>query len=159
MAASKPGPKQQPASLKILNGRSEGRDSGGRPVKTPPAFTRLAPEPPEWFTPEALAEWNRVVPELQRLEITKTVDRAALAAYCATWARLVAAQMEILRDGMFVVGSMGQPVKSPAVAVAESASKELRAWCAEFGFTPSAEGNLNVGVTADGGDDGDPFAS
>jgi P27 family predicted phage terminase small subunit len=154
-----PGPKPQPANLKILNGRSDGRDSGGRPVKIPPAFVRLAPEPPEFLTPEALAEWNRIVPELQRLEIVKTIDRAALASYCETWARFVSAQMDIRADGMYVTGSQGQPVKSPAVAIAEAASKELRAWCAEFGFTPSAEGNLNIGAPADGGDDGDPFAS
>lgn len=157
--ATQPGPKPKPANLKILEGRSDGRDSGGRPVKTPPAFVRLAPEPPEFLTPEALAEWNRIVPELQRLEIIKTIDRAALAAYCETWSRFVAAQMTIRADGMFVEGSQGQPVKSPAVAVAESASKELRAWCAEFGFTPSAEGNLNIGLGSDGGDETDPFAS
>lgn len=154
-----PGPKPAPASMKLMEGRSEGRDSGGRPVKPPPAFVRLAPEPPEFLTPEARAEWDRILPELERLELTKTIDRAALAAYCETWSRWVAAQMELKTQGMFVTGSMGQLVKSPAIAIIESAGKELRAWCAEFGLTPSAEGRLNVG-TGGGGDDGeDPFGA
>lgn len=149
-------PKSKPAELKLLEGRGNGRDSGGRPVKAPAGFARLAPEPPEWLSAEARAEWDRVVPELQRLELLKIPDRAALTAYCETWSRLVTALMEVKVDGLTVTGSQGQPVKNPAVAIAEMAGKELRAWCAEFGFTPSAEGNLNVG----GGDDGeedDPF--
>lgn len=151
-------PKPKPAGLKLLEGRHPGADSGGRPVKQPPAFVRLAPEAPEFLSPEARAEWDRVLPELQRLEIIKTLDRAALSAYCEAWARFVGAQMAIRIDGLFCEGSMGQPVKNPAVAVAEAASKELRAWCAEFGFTPSAENNLNVGTRA--GDDGeDPYGA
>lgn len=150
-------PKPKPATLKILEGQRPGRDSGGREVKPAPGFARLAPEPPEWLSDEALAEWNRVVPEMQRLELLKIPDRAALAAYCETWSRLVAAHMEIKVHGMYAVGSQGQPIKSPAVVIAENAGKELRAWCGEFGFTPSAEGNLNVGG-GEGDDEEDPFS-
>lgn len=150
-------PKPKPAGLKVMEGRGPGVDSGGRKVKQPPGYVRLAPEAPEWLSPEARAEWDRVVPELQRLELTKPLDRAALSAYCETWSRLVTASMEIKLNGMFTEGSQGQLVKNPAVMIAEQAGKELRAWCAEFGFTPSAESRMNAG----GGDDGDednPFA-
>lgn len=149
-------PKRKPSTLKILEGRGNGKDSGGREIKPPPGFARIAPEPPEWLSAEALAEWKRVVPEMQRLELLKPLDRAALAAYCEIWARLVTAEMQIKIDGITVFGSLGQPVVSPAVRVAQAASKELRAWCAEFGFTPSAEGNLNIGGGGD--DEDDPFA-
>ena len=151
-------PKPKPPGLKLLEGRGNGRDSGGREVKPPPGFARLAPEPPEWLTQEARAEWDRVVPEMQRLELLKVPDRAALAAYCETWARFVHAQMQIKIDGLTVEGSQGQPVKNPVVAIAETAGRELRAWCGEFGFTPSAENNLNVGGS-NGDDEDDPFAS
>jgi P27 family predicted phage terminase small subunit len=116
----------------------------------------VVPDPPEWLSAEAVAEWHRVVPEMQRLELLKQPDRAALAAYCEAWARFVHAQMQIKIDGLTVIGSQGQPVVAPAVRIAESASRELRAWCGEFGFTPSAEGNLSVGGGGD--DEDDPFA-
>jgi len=144
--------------LKLVEGRSPGRDSGGRKVKEPPSFDRGTPEPPDWLSREARAEWDRIVPELVRLHITKPIDRAALAAYCETWARFVSAQEAIKIDGLAVIGSQGQPVKNPAVAIAEAAGKEIRAWAGEFGLTPSAEASL---ATAKGEDDdkANPFGA
>lgn len=151
-------PKPRPANLKLLSGRSPGKDSAGRAVKSPPAFKRVPPEAPEWLPVEARAEWDRVVPELARLELSKPVDRAALTAYCLTWDRLVSAQRLIDEAGS-VLGTNSQGlVRHPAVAVVEAASKELRAWCSEFGFTPSAEQRVSRGD--DGGEeDSNPFAA
>jgi P27 family predicted phage terminase small subunit len=147
----------------LITGRSEGKDSGGRTVKQPPGFVRLPPEAPDWLPAEARAEWGRVVPELQRLQLLKPIDRAALTAYCLTWDRLVTAQRELAAN----VDDQGRPstlgtnsqglVRHPAVAVIEAASKELRAWCGEFGFTPSAEGRLNT-PEGDGGEEESPYA-
>ncbi len=152
-------PKPLPATLKLVEGKRPGRDSGGRPVKGVPGFKRLPPEAPEWMPEEAKAEWKRVVEELSRLEILKPIDRAALAAYCLTWDRMVSAQREInLNKSVLGVNSQGV-CRHPAVAVVEAASKELRAWAAEFGLTPSAEGRL---AKSEGGSDGEgdenPFA-
>lgn len=150
-------PKPRPAGLKLIEGRGGGRDSGGRQVKQPPGFVRLPPEAPEWLPDEARAEWERVVPELQRLRLLKPVDRAALTAYCLTWDRLVRAQKEIDDDGGSVLGENSQGrVRHPAVAVIEAASKELRAWAAEFGLSPSAESKLISPEAGDGEDN--PFA-
>lgn len=151
-------PKPRPAKLKLIEGRSPGRDSGGREVTPPPAFKRVPPEPPPWLPEEALREWQRVVPELARLDLLKPVDRGALAAYCLCWDRLVRAQKEMVADGGSVLSRNSQGrVRHPAVAVIEAASKELRAWAVEFGLTPSAE--ARVGRQGDGdGDDDNPFA-
>jgi P27 family predicted phage terminase small subunit len=161
-------PKPRPAALKLIEG-SAGRDSGGRPIVEPPAFVRLPPEAPEWLPAEARAEWDRVVPELSRLQLTKPVDRAALTAYVLTWQRLVDAQklvtenqnvtLEVDDNGLVTQinghGLLGRNsqgiVRAPWVAIIEAASKDLRAWCAEFGFTPSAEARLAV----QGADDGE----
>lgn len=145
-----------PANLKLLEGRGNGRDSGGREVKPPPPFKRLAPEPPDFLAGEALDEWRRVVPELQRLELTKPLDRASLTAYCLTWQRLCQAQLEVARDGVLSTNSQGV-VRHPAVAVVEAASKELRAWAHEFGLTPASEANVSSGGD-DGAEDENPFA-
>jgi phage terminase small subunit len=70
-----------PAGLKLLHGRSEGRDSGGRIVPQPPRFVRETPEPPNSLDDEARAEWDRVVPHLEALDLLKAADQAALACY------------------------------------------------------------------------------
>jgi P27 family predicted phage terminase small subunit len=159
-------PKARPVALKLLEGRGHGRDSGGRKVAETPLFKRVPPEAPEWLPTEARAEWDRVVPELARLELTKPVDRAALTAYVLTWQRLVDASKLIAEhpdvtyvvkdlkgegvetDSMVGYGLLGYNsqgiVRAPWVAIIEAASKDLRAWCAEFGFTPSAEAKLSV---------------
>lgn len=142
-------PKPRPTRLKLIEGRGEGRDSGGRKVKQTPGFVRLPPEAPEWLPVEACAEWDRVVPELQRLELLKPIDRASLAAYCMAWQRFFDACKDIAEGKVTTRGSQGQLVKHPSVMVAESASKELRAWAGEFGLTPSAEQRL----AGFGGDD------
>lgn len=148
-------PKPRPVALKLLEGRGEGRDSGGRKVAPAPAFKRVTPKPPEWLGVEAAAEWNRVAPELARLDLLKEGDRAAFTAYCLAWERLVEAQRVIAEEGVLGHNSQGR-VRHPAVAVVEAASKELRSWAAEFGLTPSAEGKLK---SADAGNDDDDIFS
>lgn len=147
----------QPAKLKLINGRSEGRDSGGRVVDEPPPFERKAPKAPMWLPAEARAEWNRVVPDLDNLGLLKTIDGAALTAYCMAWQRFFDASAIVAREGMVVVDRQGKQQRHPALLTAEAASKELRAWCSEFGLTPSAESRL--GAKGDDGDKGEnPFA-
>jgi P27 family predicted phage terminase small subunit len=168
-------PKARPVALKLLEGRGHGRDSGGRKVAETPLFKRVPPEAPEWLPTEARAEWDRVVPELARLELTKPVDRAALTAYVLTWQRLVDASKLIAEhpdvtyvvkdlkgegvetDSMVGYGLLGYNsqgiVRAPWVAIIEAASKDLRAWCAEFGFTPSAEAKLSVQEADNGEED------
>lgn len=145
----------KPAGLKILEGRGNGRDSGGRLVKPVPGFVRLPPEPPAFLAGPAREMWDQVVAELQRLQLLKPIDRAALTALCLTWERLCEAQRIVERDGMVIDTEKG-PVKNPAVMILEAASKELRAWSSEFGLTPSSEGRLGIQVPDDADDD-NPF--
>jgi len=145
-----------PAKLKLISGRSPGRDSGGRPVNPGPAFRRIAPNPPTWLSREAAAEWRRVVPGLQRLELLKEEDRAALASYCETWATFVQASRLVQEEGMTIEAKQGT-LAHPAVAIARAAGREVRAWAAHFGLTPSTEQALARG-SGDGDQDENPFA-
>ena len=150
-------PKPRPAALKLIEGRGNGRDSGGRAVKQAPGFRRLPPVAPDLLWGDAKEEWERVVPELQRLELTKPIDAASLTAYCLAWQRLCQAQRMVDDKGLMAETSQGLGI-APWVRVVESASKELRAWAGEFGLTPSAEQRVG---RAEGGDDGEenPFSS
>ncbi|GGU52540.1 phage terminase small subunit P27 family [Streptomyces lavendofoliae] len=145
-----------PASLKLINGRSAGRDSGGRKVETGPAFKRVPPQAPTWLSKEAAEEWDRVIPELSRLDLIKEQDRAALAAYCEAWATFVSATRVVQEEGLVIEARQGK-LAHPCVAIARNAGREMRSWAAHFGLTPSTEQALARG----GGDDGDeanPFA-
>ncbi|MFE5853551.1 phage terminase small subunit P27 family [Streptomyces sp. NPDC056500] len=154
----------QPAVLKLLSGRYDGRDSGGRPVNAGPGFRRVAPNPPTWLSKEAAAEWKRVVPGLQRLDLLKPEDRAVLAAYCETWAVFVSATRQVTAEGITSLVISTRPdgsstervVPHPAVAIARNAGRELRGFAAQFGLTPSTEQALARG--ADDGEDDNPFA-
>lgn len=155
----------QPAALKLLKGRGNGTDSGGRKVAPGPAFKRLPPDPPEWLSGEALAEWHRVVPGLSRLDLLKPEDRAVLTAYCETWARFVDATAEVREHGLTVENHSTRKdgtestwtTTNPAVGVVTQAGKELRAFAAQFGLSPSSEAALVRGGS-DGDDEGNPFA-
>jgi len=152
-------PKPKPVSLKLLEGRSHGTDSGGRPVKTVPAFARAAPEPPAWMPREARAEWQRVVPELDRLGILKVIDGSALTAYCMVWDRFVRSAEIVEREGSVLYDEKGHAQRHPAVLTLEAASRELRVWAGEFGLTPSSEQRLAGAKGSDDGEQGNPFAA
>lgn len=146
----------QPASLKLISGRAPGRDSGGRKVNPGPAFKRLPPSAPEWLSPEAAAEWARVLPELSRLDLVKESDRAALSAYCEAWAVFVEATRTVQSEGLTIEAKQGT-LAHPAVAIARNAGREMRSWAAHFGLTPSTEQALARGG-GDGGEESNPFA-
>jgi len=132
------GRRPQPAQLKLLNGRGNGKDSAGRPVNLGPAFVRQAPDPPSWLEGEALAEWRRIVPELDRLRMLSGLSRSSLTAYCVMVATHSAATAVIAREGLMVTTARG-PRPHPALAVQRAAGAELRRWAVEFGLTPASE--------------------
>lgn len=116
----------KPARLKLVEGRSPGRDSGGRKVPESPKFIRQAPDAPDWLDAEALAEWRRVAPTLERLDLLKPEDRALLSAYCETWSVYVAAVQRVRAEGLTITSPKSGVVhRNPAVTVAETARMHL----------------------------------
>src|SRR6266487_2772941 len=82
------GPALKPHALRVLEGRTGSRyhePKGQRPQPRP-----VTPEMPEWLDGEAKACWERVVPELERLNLLTIADREILVGYCVTWAEIVA---------------------------------------------------------------------
>lgn len=153
------GPAPKPAALKLLTGRGNGRDAGGRVVKTPPAFKRTAPRRPPWLSPEGRRVWDETLPELVRLDLVKSIDAPGLAAYCEAAATFERATRDITKRGLVIVnkgkGGTEWEVPNPTVGIQMKAGQLLRAWAGEFGLTPSAE--QKVGKAAADGDDESPF--
>ncbi len=153
-----PGPAPEPYQLKLLKASRPGYDSGGRPLKVPPAFRRNAPKPPAGLGRTAAAHWRRIVPGLQRLDLLKEEDQGALAIMCETWETFVEATKDVRVNGQTQTLPTGRKLANPSVGIAHAAAREYRAYAAQFGLTPAAESAL--GVKADGTDnDADnPFA-
>lgn len=153
------GPARQPAALLLLNGTGGGRDSGGRVVEPPPNFVRQAPNPPTWLSREAAAEWRRVVPGLERLDILKPQDRATLTAYCELWSTFAAATRQYRAEGMTLVNpDSGRTYVHPCVQIANNAARQFLRYAQEFGLTASAEHRLNSANLTPDDDDSNPFA-
>lgn len=157
MPAANAGRKAKPAHLRLMDGRGPGRDSGGRAVPEPPKFDRAVPDKPIDLSPIAAEMWDRIVAELPKANLLKPLDAYALQVGCETFARWHAAKRLRLsqpNEGLLAKTSQGMGV-SPLVRVESEASRDFRAWCAEFGLTPAAEVKLSASV--DPANNGDLF--
>lgn len=136
------GRKPQPTALRILRG-----NPGRRPIPTtepsPPPIGSLAP--PDFLTPEAQTEWARIAPLLVQVHVLTETDRAALTAYCDSWATWKEATAKIRQFGMVLKTKDGQiPVVSPYVKIAHDALTHMRGLLIEFGMTPSSRVRLQA---------------
>jgi P27 family predicted phage terminase small subunit len=147
------GPAKKPAHLKLLEGRSTGRDSGGRPVSDGPKFRRGAPDQPTWLTALAAEEWDRVVPTLVKLNVLKPGDASVLAIYCESVAEYRLATHAIEEHGSLFFEAKQGLIPHPAVSVRRNAGARAQALAKEFGLTPSSEQDLARGDGGGGSDD------
>lgn len=131
--------KPKPTVIKNLEG-----NPGKRVNHNEPQPRKGAPMPPHFLKGEALAEWGRIVPELEKIGMLSVVDRAALTAYCQSWASFVEATEDIRLRGLVVPGREGVMVKNPSVGMQRDALNQIRAWCTEFGLTPSARSRMQL---------------
>lgn len=155
----KRGPQKAPAPLRLLKGNGIDKDIAGRPVSRGPQFDRGAPEPPSWLSKPAREEWDRVVAELEPLDLLKAGDYAALTVHCETWATWLTALYAVRKEGTTLVHPVSEKVyKNPAQTVLETAATQLRNSCREFGLTPASEQSLASGTAAVERDEFDPFS-
>ncbi|MCP9207818.1 phage terminase small subunit P27 family [Streptomyces cucumeris] len=144
-----PGPPPTPSKLVELKGNPSKKRLNG----TEPEPTRGAPRPPADLKGEALAEWGRIVPELDGLGLLARVDRAYLVAYCEAWATFNAAREAMAEYGPLVAGRDGGLVKNPAAQVMRDAADLMLKFGSRFGLSPSDRTRLSVPSAAEDGPD------
>ena len=130
----------KPTRLKLLQGNPGKR---ALPKNEPQPATGI-PTRPEWLSPEAKREWNRVVPELARLGLLAQVDRALIAAYCQSWAMYVEAMADIKENGTTFTTNRGYQGPRPSVAIAARMLDKLNQLSTKFGFTPSDRSKMSM---------------
>lgn len=140
--------KPAPAPLRILQGRGNGRDgkprdSGARIVEDPLPYRREPPAKPDRLSPDASWLWDQVVDQMATIGLLKPLDGAALEVACENFARWRESVRFRQENGLLGKNSQGV-VAAPWTGIEERASREFRAWAAEFGFTPAAEKALAV---------------
>jgi P27 family predicted phage terminase small subunit len=146
------GPIPKPTALKVLEGNPGRRPFNGAEPKPRP----VVPACPRWLDSEARREWRRVSGELERLGLLTIVDRAALAGYCQAYARWRQAEEVLSREGTTYETPTGHLRARPEVAIAQRCLGLVRAFCSEFGLTPSARGRMSVGPMPESDED-NPF--
>lgn len=136
------GRKPTPTVLKIMNG-----NPGKRPLpKNEPKPAAEIPDCPAHLDAAARNEWDRITVELGKTGLITRLDMAALAAYCQTYSIWVDAETKLKRTGKgrVILAPSGYPVLNPWHTIATQAAKDLKAFAAEFGFTPSARARINL---------------
>ncbi len=96
------------------------------------------PIAPAHLSDEAKAEWDRTGQQLLELGLITTIDRPALAAYCAAWARWVDAEQRLVEFGVVIKSPKGFLVQSPYLSIANRAMEQMMKVLVEFGMTPSS---------------------
>jgi len=136
------GRKPQPTALRVLRG-NPGRRALPPQEPAPPPLDGAVP--PDWLSPDAQAEWARLVPILTSCGVLTETDRSALVAYCDAYGQWKEAAANIRRFGMVLKTKAGQvPVVSPYVKIAHDALIHMRALLVEFGMTPSSRARVHA---------------
>ncbi len=149
------GTPRTPAGLKIIQGRGGGKDAAGREVQVL-AANRGRPAKPEIveLDEDASAEWDRITPGLERLNLLKPEDFAVLTAYCITYSQWMAAVYKVQNEGTTIYvttrGASGEttrkPIVNPNVKIMVERQSTMLKFAREFGLTPASEA-LVVGVS------------
>ncbi len=132
------GRKVTPTAIKKLKG-----NPGRRPLNDKePQPERIIPEPPKGMSDLALEEWDRMSTALYDLGLLTAVDMAAFAGYCQYYARWQEAEERIKAKGATIETASGNLIQSPWVGIANTSSKMMLKFLAEFGMTPSSRAKV-----------------
>lgn len=149
------GPKPQSNVVKLLRGNPGRRtldlSEGVQPEVAVPSI-------PAHLSKEARKEWKRITVELEALGLISRLDRAALAIYCQTWARLVQAELELEKrrasaeaaganefDAVFVQTTpTGFQRESMLIRLVGKLQQDCDRYLASFGMSPSSRSKVKA---------------
>ena len=140
----KRGPRPAPTSLKVLRGDTPSRVNQRAPV---PGAGDL--DPPGWLRSEAVEVWQRLAPDLERRGVLTAWDVDALAILCDAIVQYRQASALVAHAGVIIKGRRDGAVKNPALQIVRDTAQTIRAYCQEFGLTPSARSGVVLAEESD----------
>lgn len=137
------GQRPKPTHLKVLEGNPGKRQLNMNEPKPKP----IAPKCPAWLGAIAKKEWKRVVPELGRMGLLTCVDGAALEGYCESygkWVEMTLFLKKFEKQGYMFKTPSGYMQQLPQVSMAQRYLSAVKAFCTEFGLTPSSRARMTL---------------
>lgn len=131
------GRKPKPTELRVIEGNRE-----HRPIPQIPKPKAKWIPAPRWLCPAAKKEWRRISRELYNLGLLTVIDRAALEAYCQSYAKWKEAEEKA--DLTVFTTESGYVGLNPFINIALKYAKEMRAFLVEFGMTPSSRMRVDI---------------
>jgi P27 family predicted phage terminase small subunit len=134
------GRKPKPTELKILNDNPGKRPLNKNEAKPKKALLIC----PDYLAEDKIAfdEWNRIVPELYKLNLLTCIDQTALELYCSQYSIYREAIKAIREEGLTTRNIRDGFKALPEVAIAREAAKTIKSLCVEFGLTPSSRSRI-----------------
>ena len=116
-----------------------------RNLENEPRIPATLPKCPGHLDPVARKEWRRLARPLHDAGVLTAADRAALAAYCQSYARWVEAEVKLKETPAILKTPSGYVQQSPWLSIANKQLELMGRYMAELGLTPSARQRLAVG--------------
>jgi P27 family predicted phage terminase small subunit len=132
--------KSRPTAIKKLMGEP----NKDRINENEPKYSTDGVHPPYHLSDVAKREWARMYPILTASKVMSDADRAALAAYCQSYARWVLAEGHLKREGYIKVSDKGYEYQSNWVGIANKALEMMHKFLTEFGMTPASRTRISV---------------
>jgi P27 family predicted phage terminase small subunit len=133
------GRRPKPTALKMLQG-----NPGKRALNANEPKPTGIPSCPRHLSAAAKQEWKRISRELIAIGLLTKIDRAALAAYCAAYARWIEAEDNVAKFGHVVKAPSGYPIQNPYLSIANTCLDQIRKFATEFGLTPASRSRLQI---------------
>lgn len=134
------GRKPKPAAQKIAEGNPGHRDIPDEP----PVGRMLTVDPPEGLSEDAREFWLRHAAILDQAGVLRSTDYDSFRTMAEVYAKIRLYERIIQEEGEFCEGAKGGKYLHPAASQLSSCRKELRAWLAEHGMTPSSRSRIHA---------------
>ena len=132
------GRKPKPTTQKRLEG-----NPGKRPLnEDEPEPSVGLPDCPDHLIGEAREEWYRIGKQMVAEKRMAVIYKAALAAYCQSWARWVEAEKQVQEFGTVIKSPKGYLIQSPYLPIANKAWEHMMKALSELGISPTSQARV-----------------